>query len=123
MNMRVLVVEDTDDTRELFRAMLENLGHEVIEATGGREALEKALKEQPDIILMDLMMPEVDGIQTIGALRMIAGLATIPVVAVTAQDPREVRARAFNAGVNAYLQKPIDLEMLAATLNQFAKTA
>src|SRR5688572_3006297 len=74
LSMRVLVVEDTDDVRELLKRMLETLGHEVSEAAGGRAALAVALKEQPDLILMDLSMPDVNGLQATGALRAISGL-------------------------------------------------
>ncbi len=96
--MRVLFVEDTADSREVCRVMLETLGHEVIEATNGKEALRTAIKQSPDLVLMDLSMPEVDGFQAISALRSISSFNRIPIIAITAYPQSHWRDKAEQAG-------------------------
>ena len=81
--MRVMLVEDNDDSRELYRRMLEQLGHQVIEATNGKEAIRVAIKQNPEMVIMDLSMPEVDGFQATSALRSIRNFNRIPILAIT----------------------------------------
>jgi two-component system cell cycle response regulator len=96
--------------------MLEHLGHEVIEASGGREAIRLALASPPDTILMDLSMPDVDGLAAVAALKAISPLREVPVVAVTAFPQFTSREKALAAGCVAYLQKPFSIESLAMVL-------
>jgi two-component system cell cycle response regulator DivK len=121
--MRVLLVEDTDDSRELFRIMLEDFGHEVIEATNGMEAVQAALSHDPQIVLMDLSMPGVDGFQAIAALRAISSFSHVPIIAITAHSHAAWRDRAKEAGCDDYLVKPISPEELSAALDKFSSAA
>jgi len=124
--MKVLLVEDLDESRAVLRAMLERLGHDVVEAASGREAVKTAVDQNPDVVLMDLSMPEVDGLQATGALRAIAHFSYfnhLPVIAITAHPETLSKDRAFKAGCDGYLQKPVDLSDLAVTLQRFAPIA
>jgi CheY-like chemotaxis protein len=119
--MRVLLVDDQEDSRNVIRAMLEKLGHEVVEAAGGREAIEVALHRNPDVILMDLSMPEVDGRTATAALRNISSFVRIPIVATTAFPERLPRAAARAGGCDDYLEKPLSMASLSAVLKKFQK--
>src|SRR5690349_8695346 len=117
--MRILLVEDTDDSRELYRLWLETLGHEVVEATNGKEAIKFAIKKNPDLVLMDLSMPEVDGFQATAALRALTPFHQIPIIAITAYPPNYWRNKAEDAGCDAYIQKPFSKEVLSDTIDTF----
>ena len=107
MAKRVLLAEDFDDTRRYVRALLEGHGFEVLEATDGYEAVEKAVEERPDVILMDIAMPVMDGIQATQAIRQHEELAQVPILALTAYgDFYNVRAR--DVGCTDVIQKPVD---------------
>ena len=112
--MKILIVEDEDDIRTIIRLSLERLGGmAVIEAGGGRAALELALSERPDAILLDVMMPELDGAATLQALRRDEATARIPVIFLTAKAlPGEVE-RLRRLGAVAVLTKPFDPAALA----------
>jgi CheY-like chemotaxis protein len=116
--MRILLVEDIDDNREVMRTMLEMLGHEVIETANGKEGIKAALKQSPDLVLMDLSMPEVDGFQATAAIRSFPA-GQIPIIAVTAYPQSYWRDKAEAAGCDEYLQKPVTTERLSAVLNEF----
>ncbi len=113
--MKVLLVEDVDESRNVLRAMIERLGHRVIEATNGKDAVKTALDYNPDLVLMDLGMPEVDGLQATAALRAISNFKDYP-------ETLSVD-KAFKAGCDAYLRKPVDLADLGAALRRFLRTA
>lgn len=117
--MLILLVDDVPEVRQMHRSMLEELGHAVIEASGGREAIKLAALSPPDTILMDLGMPDIDGLATVAALRTISPLKNVPVVAVTAYPHLVSREKAIAAGCNAYLQKPLSLASLAMVLELF----
>jgi CheY-like chemotaxis protein len=117
--MRILLVEDTDDSRDLYRVMLEQLGHSVFEATTGMEAVKLALKKYPDLVIMDLSMPEVNGCLATLALRSISPLRNLPVIAITAY-PHQWKEKAEKAGCDAFLQKPFTLDDLTAVLQKFS---
>lgn len=108
----VLVVEDDEDARYLMRIELERLGYLVTEAEDGQEAIEAAGREQPDIILMDLSLPVMDGIAATQKIRATDGLTTVPVIAVTAHQETDFREGAKAAGFNAYVTKPIEISWL-----------
>src|SRR4051812_37994001 len=116
--MRILLVEDTDDARELYRHMLEKMGHEVIEATNGKEAIKAAIKSSPDLAIMDLSMPEVDGFQAASALRSISNFSTMPILAITAYPQSHWKDKAEDAGCDGFLQKPFSPEDLASALDK-----
>ena len=116
--MLVLLVEDNDDSRELYRHMLEKLGHKVLEATNGKEALKVAIKQSPEIVIMDLSMPEVDGFQATSALRSIKTFSRTPILAITAYPKSHWQDKAEDAGCDAFLQKPFTHEDLSAALDK-----
>jgi CheY-like chemotaxis protein len=116
--MRILLVEDNDDSRELYRIMLEKLGHQVIEAVNGKEAIKFAIKHAPELVIMDLSMPEVDGFQATSALRSIKSFSATPILAITAYPPSHWRDKSEEAGCDGFLQKPFTHEDLSAALDK-----
>ena len=110
----ILVADDHGDTRRLLRWMLEQRGYTVIEAAGGLEAVEAALRGRPDLILMDLVMPMFDGFDAIRKVREHPGLRDVPVVAVTARDMAGTRDKTELADFDHYLSKPFDFLRLNA---------
>lgn len=110
---KVLIVEDADDARYFMRLALEHLGYLIIEAENGERAVEVAQRERPDIILMDLSLPILDGIAATQKIRASEGLSGIPVVAVTAHQETDFRTGAKEAGFDAYVTKPIDMDFLS----------
>jgi CheY-like chemotaxis protein len=107
-NLTVLVVEDDDDSRYLMRLELERLGYLVSEAENGVKAVEFALREYPDIILMDLTLPEMDGLEATARIRADPKMSEVPIIAVTAHQESDFRDEAKASGFNAYVTKPID---------------
>ena len=114
-----MVVEDYDDTRLLLRKGLEGLGYSVLEATNGQEAVDIAGREHPDLILMDLDLPILDGIAATQRIRQDANLETVPIVAVTAYPMSYTHVKAFAKGCNEYMAKPIDMTELANLVNRY----
>jgi two-component system cell cycle response regulator DivK len=111
--MIILVAEDTDDIRLMIKIMLENKGHRVVEASDGREAVELATRVRPDVILMDLNMPVMDGIEAISCLRARPETAKMPIIAVTAHCTESAwRRRAIAAGCLECVGKPVDFRHL-----------
>ena len=109
---RILIVEDNMDSYELMRFILERHGYEIFLAADGRDGVSAAIKQKPDVILMDLALPELDGWEAAGQLKSNPQTKHIPVVAVTARALPADRQRALDAGCDAYLTKPIDLAEL-----------
>ena len=117
--MRVLVVEDNTDNMTLISDILHSLDYEVLAAKDGEEGVKSARAEKPDLILMDLSLPRVDGWT---ATRMIKGdpnLTTIPIIALTAHAMTGDRERALEAGCNDYISKPINMRDLMSKLRQY----
>ncbi len=115
----VLLVEDTEDNRFMMRRLLEMTGYRVVEATNGEEAVRLAESEQPDLILMDLSLPVIDGLAATRAIRKLNGLSKTPIIAVSAHDTSDFQSDALAAGCDSYITKPIDfsqLEQLIAKL-------
>ena len=108
----VLLVEDTEDNRQMMTRLLELSGYHVVEATNGREAVEVAKQEHPDLILMDLSLPMVDGLAATRRIRELKELNQVPIVAVSAHDTADFHSEALAAGCNAYVTKPIDYNEL-----------
>jgi two-component system cell cycle response regulator DivK len=109
----VLIVEDSEDARYFMRLELEQLGYRVVEAENGEKAVEVAERERPDIILMDLSLPVMDGIAATEKIRSRDGFKTVPVIAVTAHQETDFRTGAKAAGFDAYVTKPIDMLWLS----------
>jgi two-component system cell cycle response regulator DivK len=115
----VLVVEDFDETRSMLHLLLEMSGYRVAEATNGQQAMEVAREEHPDLILMDLNLPVLDGFAATRLIREDAELRQVPIVAITADDTAEYRDMAFTAGCDEYVTKPIDYGRLERMLREF----
>jgi two-component system, cell cycle response regulator DivK len=115
----VMVVEDYDDTRLLLRQVLETRGYRVLEAINGQQAVDIAEREHPDLILMDLDLPILDGIAATQRIRQHAELTRVPIVAVTAYPMSYTHVKAFAKGCNEYMAKPIDLNELTELLNRY----
>ena len=113
----ILVVEDSDDVRYFMRLALEGAGYLIIEAENGAKAVEIAQTERPDIILMDLSLPIMDGISATEIIRGSEGLDGVPIIAVTAHQETDFRAGAKAAGFDAYVTKPIDIDFLSELIN------
>jgi two-component system cell cycle response regulator DivK len=115
-----LVVEDGGDLRAVVVAVLTRVGgYETIEAANGREALEKAVSEKPDLILMDVDLPDISGIAAARAVKSNPGTAHIPIVAQTGWGSSRWKAAALAAGMVAYLQKPASMELIISTIEKF----
>jgi two-component system, cell cycle response regulator DivK len=119
----VLVVEDTPDTRELIRLVLELKGYAVVEAERGDEAVEVAVRHHPDAIIMDMSLPVLDGCQAAKSIRLQPGLEHVPIIACTAHNRWEWRAKAIVAGCDEFLEKPIDFERLGSMLSRHIRAA
>ncbi|MDX6694598.1 MAG: two-component system, cell cycle response regulator DivK [Blastocatellia bacterium] len=115
----MLLVEDFADTRFMMRQLLEMSGYTVIEARDGREAVEFAEQECPDLILMDLSLPEVDGISATRTIRNLEKLYDVPIIALTAHDTEDFHDAARAAGCNEYVTKPVDFDRLDMLMDDF----
>src|ERR1044072_3079600 len=116
--VRVLIGEDTPDTRALLKAVFEAEGYEVLEAADGIEAVEVALAELPDAIIMDMSLPGIDGNTAVKIIRREPALRSTPVIACTAYNKWEWRDKAIVAGCDAFVTKPIDFAQLRSVLAQ-----
>ena len=114
----VLVVEDFEDNRFMMRRLLEMSGYRVVEAVNGEQAVEVAASERPDLILMDLSLPKLDGLAATRRIRQSGGLGEVPIVAVSAHDTSDFHADALAAGCNEYVTKPIDFDQLESLLKK-----
>jgi two-component system cell cycle response regulator DivK len=115
----IMVVEDYDDTRLLLRRLLETKGYRVVEAINGKEAVELAQREHPDLILMDLDLPILDGIAATQHIRKEAKMDKVAIVAVTAYPMSYTHVKAFAKGCDEYMAKPIDFAQLDDVLNRY----
>ncbi|MDQ1592035.1 MAG: two-component system, cell cycle response regulator DivK [Pyrinomonadaceae bacterium] len=116
--LKVLVVEDFEDTRFLMRLELEKRGFRVVEATDGEQGVGYAASERPDIILMDIGLPQIDGIEATRRIRADSSMRDVLIVALTAHHETEYRAQALAAGCDAYLTKPVDFDWLIDLLGR-----
>jgi CheY-like chemotaxis protein len=116
MTKKILVVEDYEDARVLMRAMIEQQGHQVIEASGAYEAIAKAEEYHPDLIFMDIGLPLMDGLSTAGLIRQLEDLDRTPIIAVTGFH--DIQEEADKAGLTGVLYKPVDLLELEAILEK-----
>jgi CheY-like chemotaxis protein len=119
----VLLVEDNEVNRYLVRFVLEKDGFRVITADNGREAIELARSDRPDLILMDIQMPVMDGYEATRQLKADAQLQSIPVVALTAHAMPHEREQALAAGCAGHIEKPIDTQLFVAQVSSFLPAA
>lgn len=117
MGARILIVEDTPDSLQLMTYLLEAYGHTVDAAVTGELGIESARTSRPDLVVVDVQLPGIDGYQTLRALRALPGLDGVPVVAVTAFAMVGDRDRALDAGFDHYMTKPIDPETFTGEID------
>jgi len=119
MRKHILVVEDQEDNRRILRDLLTNAGYEIIEAENGEEALAVAARERPDLILMDIQLPLLDGYEVTRRIKADPALRAIPIIAITsyALSGDETKARA--AGCDAYVTKPYSPRALLAKIGEY----
>jgi len=115
---RVLIVEDNEKNTKLFRDVLQAAGYVTLEAATGEDAIELAVAHEPALVLMDVQLPGIDGVETLGRLRRDERTATIPVVALTAQAMSGDRERFLDVGFDGYLSKPIDIVELIQAVRE-----
>lgn len=115
----ILVVDDFDDTRLLLRTWLEKKGYRVIEAGNGNEAVAAAENSVPDLIIMDVEMPELDGLAATRKIRKLKKLEGLPIVAVSAYGADQFRADALSAGCNEYVSTPFEPDELENLIRSF----
>jgi two-component system cell cycle response regulator DivK len=117
-DLQILYIEDNPENRLLVRRVLEAEGYSILEATDGPSGLEMAVAEEPDLILLDINLPEVDGYDLAGQFREISSLDRVPILAVTANVMMGDRERTLEAGCDGYIPKPIDIDRLPAQIEE-----
>ena len=115
----VLYIEDDQANRTLVRRVLEAEGYKILEAESGGQGLEVARSEWPDMILVDISMPDMDGYEVTARLRAMGEVGRVPIVALTANVMRGDRERALEAGCSGYIQKPLDIDALPVQVASF----
>ena len=115
---QVLVVEDNAKNMKLFRDLLQATGYSTLEATTGEDAIELALSHEPALVLMDVQLPGIDGVEALARLRRDERTASIPVLALTAQAMEGDRERFLDAGFDGYLSKPVDVVELVSAVRE-----
>ena len=118
MSQRVLIVEDQADNRAILRDLLTNAGYELIEATNGEDGIALAESKRPDLILMDVQLPLVDGYEATRRIKSNAALKSIPIIAVTSYALSGDEAKAQEAGCDAYVAKPFSPRQLLAKIRE-----
>ena len=116
--MSVLVVEDNPKNMKLFRDVLQATGFETLEATTGEEAIDLAVAHAPALVLMDIQLPGIDGVEALARLRTDERTASIPVLALTAQAMHGDEERLLAAGFDGYVSKPVDVMGLVNTVKE-----
>lgn len=122
MPVKILIVEDHPDSREILKIQIEIIGYEVVEAASGEEALDKAVAEHPDLIIMDLGLPGISGIEATTKLKADPKTADIPVVAYTAWPEEIMKEKAERACVSAFLTKPTSLRRFKEVIEKLLRT-
>jgi len=123
MSKRILLVEDQEDNRVIMRDVLSTAGYHLIEALNGMEGVRLAQSERPDLILMDIQLPVIDGYEATRRIKAIPGLNSVPVIAVTSYALSGDEAKARAAGCDGYVAKPFSPRMLLARVRQYLPDA
>ncbi|MCY7347048.1 MAG: response regulator [Pyrinomonadaceae bacterium] len=118
MSKKVLIVEDNEDTRGFMKFLIESYGYQVVEAADGIEALERFKFQHPDIILMDISLPFVDGLTAARAIREVETSGSVPIIVVTAFG-KSYYEEAIQAGCNDLLTKPLDFDTLQPLMEKY----
>jgi two-component system cell cycle response regulator DivK len=118
---QVLVVEDNERNMKLFRDVLQASGYRTLEATTGERAVELVIDHGPDLVLMDIQLPDIDGVEALDRLRADERTASVPVLALTAQAMEGNREHFLAAGFDGYLSKPVNIADLVATVKRYCE--
>jgi two-component system, cell cycle response regulator DivK len=119
MSKRILMVEDTEDNRQIVRDLIASVGYELLEACDGAAGVAMASEHKPDLILMDIQLPVLDGYETTRRIKADPALKHIPIIAVTSYALSGDEAKTREAGCDAYIAKPFSPRQLLATINRF----
>jgi CheY-like chemotaxis protein len=114
----ILIAEDSADSREMLQVLLESKGYQVVSAEHGIRAMEIAIRDRPDLLLLDLELPKLDGLSVVRNLRLHPSLERVPMIILSGHDPSRFRREAIEAGCDEYLLKPINFERLHELLNR-----
>lgn len=115
---KILIVEDNEKNMYLISFLMGTMGHQVVQATTGEEGVDLAVAELPDLILMDIQLPGIDGLETTKRIRE-AGITKVPIIAITSFAMSGDRERLLAAGCNGYIEKPIDPETIRDEIGAF----
>ena len=121
MAKKILIVEDEPRNLKLLRDLLQRIGYETIEATDGEQGVELARARNPDLILMDIMMPKMDGIEATRILKTDTATKNIPILALTSYAMKGDRERTLEAGCDGYIAKPVDIQELLKAVELFCR--
>ncbi|TDT41439.1 twitching motility two-component system response regulator PilH [Halospina denitrificans] len=116
---RVLIIDDSPTDRQKMAGVVKNLGFEVLDAENGADGVKKAREEQPDLILMDIIMPDINGFQATRQLSKDAATKDIPIIVVTTKDQETDRVWGMRQGASEFLVKPVDEKALASAIRKF----
>lgn len=119
MNKRILIVEDQEDNRQIMQDLLTSAGYDVIIAVNGRDGVAKASTEQPDLILMDIQLPGLDGYEATRQIKSRSDLSETPIIAVTSYALSDDRKKAIDAGCDDYVAKPVSPRDLLAKVRSY----
>lgn len=116
---RILIVEDNEKNMKLFRVLLNSQGYEVLEAENGKEGIKKAKDNIPNLIIMDIQMPEMDGIEAMKRIKHEPSIMNIPVIAITSYAMNDDRERILKEGFDSYISKPINTKEVLEIIRNF----
>jgi two-component system cell cycle response regulator DivK len=119
MSKRILVIEDQEDNRRIVRDLLTSVGYEILEAVNGEEGVSRAEADRPDLILMDIQLPGLDGYEATRRIKANPALHQIPIIAVTSYALSGDDVKAYDAGCNGYIAKPFSPRALLAKVREF----
>jgi two-component system cell cycle response regulator DivK len=118
---QILVVEDNERNMKLFRDVLHASGYRTLEAATGERAVELVFEHRPDLVLMDIQLPDIDGVEALARQRADERFSTVPVLALTAQAMEGDRERFLAAGFDGYLSKPVNIAEFVATVKRYCE--
>jgi two-component system, cell cycle response regulator DivK len=121
MGKRILYIEDNPENRMLMRRVLMAEGYDIDDAVDGQSGMQKAAERPPDLILMDINLPEIDGYEVTARLKQLPNMQGVPIIAVTANVMKGDREKTLAAGCDGYIQKPIDIDLLPSQIESFLK--
>ena len=119
---KILIVEDNEKNMKLVRDILRHQGYETLEAVNGLDGVRLAEQEQPDLVLMDIQLPDIDGIEALGRIRADRALDAVPVLAVSASVMPDDQQKIISSGFDAFITKPINLKQFVETVQRFLQS-